>query len=93
MKQLREGKTKTNLKPKSNLKRDMVISPPSALPNNNNNMLVDTLINQLNKWMDDCQNQADYFFERGMTISETSSLAMKAAYMNVKTLIENNINK
>lgn len=47
------------------------------------------LLEQLDKWISDCQLQADVFFERGMTISETSSLAMKVAYTNVKTLVEN----
>jgi len=47
------------------------------------------LICQLNEWIKDCQLQADFFFERGMTVSEASSLAMKVAYMNVKTFIEN----
>lgn len=55
-----------------------------------NNMLAVVLIEQLDKWIEDCQAQADIFFERGMTISETSSLAMKVAYMNVKTLVGNN---
>lgn len=55
-----------------------------------NNVLAVVLIEQLDKWIEDCQAQADVFFERGMTVSETSSLAMKVAYMNVKTLVENN---
>lgn len=54
-----------------------------------NTMLAAVLVEQLDKWISDCQLQADIFFERGMTISETSSLAMKVAYMNVKTLVEN----
>jgi len=59
-------------------------------PTDVNNVLAVVLIEQLNKWIEDCQAQADVFFERGMTVSETSSLAMKVAYMNVKTLVENN---
>lgn len=55
-----------------------------------NNVLAVVLIEQLDKWIEDCQAQADGFFEIGMTISETSSLAMKVAYMNVKTFVENN---
>ena len=55
-----------------------------------NAVLAVVLIEQLDKWIEDCQAQADVFFERGMTLSETSSLAMKVAYMNVKTLVENN---
>ena len=54
-----------------------------------NTVLAAVLVEQLDKWISDCQLQADAFFERGMTISETSSLAMKVAYMNVKTLVEN----
>jgi len=59
-------------------------------PTDANNVLAVVLIEQLDKWIEDCQAQADVFFERGMTVSETSSLAMKVAYMNVKTLVENN---
>jgi hypothetical protein len=55
-----------------------------------NNVLAEVLIEQLDKWIEDCQAQAGVFFERGMTVSVTSSLAMKVAYMNVKTLVENN---
>ena len=54
-----------------------------------NTVLAAVLLEQLDKWISDCQLQADVFFERGMTISEASSLAMKVAYMNVKTLVEN----
>ena len=59
-------------------------------PTDANNVLAVVLIEQLDKWIEDCQAQADVFFERGMIVSETSSLAMKVAYMNVKTLVENN---
>ena len=59
-------------------------------PTDANNVLAVVLIEQLDKWIGDCQAQADVFFERGMIVSETSSLAMKVAYMNVKTLVENN---
>lgn len=59
-------------------------------PTDANNVLAVVLIEQLDKWIEDCQAQADVFFECGMTISETSSLAMKVAYMNVKTLVANN---
>lgn len=48
------------------------------------------LIEQLDEWIEDCQTQADGFLKRGMNVSETSSLSMKVAYMNVKTLVENN---
>jgi len=59
-------------------------------PTDANNVLAVVLIEQLDKWIEDCQAQADVFFERGRTVSETSSLAMIVAYMNVKTLVENN---
>jgi len=59
-------------------------------PTDANNVLAVVLIEQLDKWIKDCQAQADVFFERGRTVSETSSLAMIVAYMNVKTLVENN---
>jgi len=55
-----------------------------------NNLLATVLIEQLDKWIDDCQKQADDLLERGMVISEKTSLAMKIAYMNVKSLVENN---
>jgi len=47
------------------------------------------LIEQLEVWIKECQSQADVFFEKGMVISEASSLAMKIAYMNVKTFVKN----
>lgn len=55
-----------------------------------NTALADVLLEQLDKWINDCQLQADAFFKRRMPISETNSLAMKVAYMNVKTLVKNN---
>ena len=58
--------------------------------NDANNLLAVILIEQLDKWIEDYQAQADVFFEKGMVISEASSLAMKVAYMNVKALLENN---
>jgi hypothetical protein len=42
---------------------------------------------QLDEWIDNCQLQADLFFERKMEVSEASSLAMKIAYTNVKNLL------
>lgn len=57
--------------------------------NDANRLLAAVLVEQLDKWIEDCQAQADVFFEKGMIISEASSLAMKVAYMNVKTLVEN----
>ncbi len=65
-------------------------SQKHEIPTDANNVLAVVLIEQLDKWIEDCQAQADVFFERGMTVSEISSLAMKVAYMNVKTLVENN---
>jgi hypothetical protein len=55
-----------------------------------NNVLAVVLTEQLDKWIEECQSQADIFFKRNMIVSETSSLAMKIAYMNVKTFLENN---
>lgn len=48
------------------------------------------LIEQLEVLIKKCQSLADVLSEKGMVISEASSLAMKVAYMNVKTFIENN---
>jgi hypothetical protein len=49
------------------------------------------LIGQLDKWIEDCQEQADSFVKRGMSISRDCSLAMKFAYNNTRTLLlENN---
>ena len=59
------------------------------IPTDANNVL-EVINEQLDKWIEDCQAQSDVFLEKGMTFSETSSLAMKVAYMNVKKLIENN---
>ena len=69
---------------------DEVDSENHDTPINPNALLASVLLEQLDKWINDCQFKADLFLERGMTISETSSLAMKVAYMNVKTLVENN---
>jgi hypothetical protein len=59
-------------------------------PTDANNVLAVVLIEQLDKWIKECQAQADVFFEKGITVSEISALAMKAAYMNVKVLVKNN---
>ena len=72
------------------MKKNRVLSNEKENSTCANALLAVVLIEQLDKWIEDCQAQADVFFERGMTISETSSLAMKVAYMNVKTLVENN---
>ena len=48
------------------------------------------LTEQLDKWIEDCQAQADVFHQRGMIVSEASSLAMKAAYINVRLFLEKN---
>lgn len=51
------------------------------------------LIKQLDKWIRSCEAQADLFSQRGMVISEASSLAMKLAYSNVKSFIQENESK
>ena len=47
----------------------------------------DSLVKQLDEWMDACKEQAKAFKQRDMTVSEISSEAMGVAYMNVKKLI------
>jgi hypothetical protein len=48
------------------------------------------LIKQLDKWIEDCQEEEKVFSERGMVIHKARASAMKAAYMNVRTVVENN---
>lgn len=49
------------------------------------------LLAQLDKWIEQCEEQADIFRQNGMDNSEISSQAMAQAYWNVKQLIEVNI--
>ena len=47
----------------------------------------ETLINELDSWIKNCNEQAQSFFERKMEISESCSLSMAVAYENCKNLI------
>ena len=49
------------------------------------------LLAQLDKWIEQCEEQADIFRQNGMDNSEISSQAMAQAYWNVKQLIDVNI--
>ena len=48
------------------------------------------LLNQLDKWIKDCENQAEIFRENKMDMAEISSQAMGQAYWNVKQFIDLN---
>ena len=49
-----------------------------------------SLLPQLEKWIKDCEIQADIFLKSDMPTSQISSQAMAQAYSNVKSLIEVN---
>ena len=49
-----------------------------------------SLLPQLEKWISDCEKQAEIFRENKLVTSEISSQAMAQAYWNVKSLIEVN---
>lgn len=49
-----------------------------------------SLLPQLEKWISDCEIQAEIFRENKLVNSEISSQAMAQAYWNVKSLIEVN---
>ena len=49
------------------------------------------LLPQLEKWISDCEKQAEMFRENKLVSYEISSQAMAQAYWNVKSLIENNL--
>jgi len=49
-----------------------------------------SLLPQLEKWIKDCEIQADIFLKADMPTSQISSQAMAQAYWNVKSLIEVN---
>lgn len=53
-------------------------------------MTTDKLLEQLNKWMEQCEQHAEVFRTAGLTSSEITSMAMAQAYWNVKQLIEVN---
>lgn len=48
------------------------------------------LLPQLEKWIKDCEIQAEIFLKADMQTSQISSNAMAQAYWNVKSLIEVN---
>jgi len=62
-------------------------NPPSAPDQIRKKMEKEKILKQLDVWIDKCQRQSDDFFKRGMVVSEAGSLSMKAAYQNVKDLI------
>jgi len=49
-----------------------------------------SLLPQLEKWIKDCEIQAEIFLKADMQTSQISSNAMAQAYWNVKSLIEVN---
>lgn len=55
-----------------------------------NNVLADVLIDKLDKLIESCKNQAKEFKNADLIISESSSLAMMQAYMNVREFVQNN---
>jgi hypothetical protein len=54
-----------------------------------NNLILD----QLNKWIEDSEKQAEIFHENKMNVAELTSNAMAQAYWNVKQFIEVNLKK
>ena len=54
------------------------------------NRVLATVNNQLDKWIESCEEQAEIFRENNMATAEISSQAMAQAYWNVKQLIEVN---
>ena len=48
------------------------------------------VIIQLDKWIEQCEEQAEIFRQNKMDTAEISSQAMAQAYWNVKQLIEVN---
>ena len=55
-----------------------------------NNVLAVVLIDKLDKLIESCENQAREFKNADLTISESCSLAMMHAYMNVREFVQNN---
>ena len=55
-----------------------------------NNSFVDLIIDQLDKWIESSELQAELFREKKMLVSEISSQAMAQAYWNIKTFIDVN---
>ena len=58
--------------------------------NINNNNLLSMLSNQLNKWINDCETQAEIFKNSKMDTAELTSEAMEQAYWNIKQFIDVN---
>lgn len=55
-----------------------------------NNSFVDLIIDQLDKWIESSELQAELFREKKMLVPEISSQAMAQAYWNIKTFIDVN---
>ena len=53
-------------------------------------VLAVVLIDKLDKLIESCKNQAKEFENADLTISESCSLAMMQAYMNVREFVQNN---
>jgi hypothetical protein len=60
---------------------------PQQNDNTKTHLSSDALIKQLDIWIKECEAEIKYFTSRRMPLSETSSLAMKVAYMNVKDFL------
>jgi len=54
------------------------------------NCVLSTVITQLDKWIEQCEEQAEIFRQNKMDTAEISSQAMAQAYWNVKQLIDVN---
>ena len=54
------------------------------------NRVLATVITQLDKWIEQCEEQAEIFRQNKMDTAEISSQAMAQAYWNVKQLIDVN---
>jgi len=54
------------------------------------NRVLATVITQLDKWIEQCEEQAEIFRQNKMETAEISSQAMAQAYWNVKQLIDVN---
>ena len=57
---------------------------------NDANRVLATVIIQLDKWIEQCEEQAEIFRQNKMDTAEISSQAMAQAYWNVKQLIDVN---
>jgi hypothetical protein len=59
-------------------------------PTDANNVLAVVLIDKLDTLIESCKNQAKEFENADLTISESCSLAMMQAYMNIREFVQNN---